>query len=88
MLQKRGSSGWPGRIGFRHGSAFLPLYLRFTELGIEPLVKEWEGTGSPLAFIASMNLHRRHLSASQAGLARSSGTDGAAPIPAILVTAD
>jgi transposase-like protein len=44
MSQKPGSSGWPGRVGFRHGSALLPptslpaaviqhaiwLYLRFT----------------------------------------------------------
>jgi hypothetical protein len=24
MSQKRGSSGWPGRLGFRHGSVLLP----------------------------------------------------------------
>src|ERR1700693_5254321 len=24
MSQKRGSSGWPGGVGFRHGSALLP----------------------------------------------------------------
>jgi hypothetical protein len=38
------------------------------ELDIEPLIKEWEGSGSPLAFIVSMNLHRRHLDPGQRGL--------------------
>ena len=38
------------------------------ELEIKPLIMEWEGSGSPEAFIASMNLHRRHLTESQRGL--------------------
>lgn len=38
------------------------------ELGIEPWIVEWEGTGSKVAFIASMNLHRRHMTESQRGL--------------------
>jgi hypothetical protein len=38
------------------------------ELEIVPRIAEWEGEGSPFAFIASMNLHRRHLSESQRGL--------------------
>jgi hypothetical protein len=32
-----------------------------TELGIEPKTKEWDGTGSPVKFVVSVNLHRRHL---------------------------
>jgi len=36
------------------------------ELGIEPRVREWAGEcGTPAAFVVSMNLHRRHLTASQ-----------------------
>ena len=35
------------------------------ELGIEPKYEEWDGVGSLLAFIVSMNLHRRHLDESQ-----------------------
>lgn len=35
-----------------------------TELGIEPRTRDYEGD-DPLAFIVSLNLHRRHLSASQ-----------------------
>jgi ParB-like chromosome segregation protein Spo0J len=40
--------------------------LRACELaGVEPRFVEWEGTGSPLAFVLSRNLHRRHLNESQ-----------------------
>jgi ParB-like nuclease family protein len=39
------------------------------ELGIEPQMRQWEpkDCGSPVAYVASMNLHRRHLTASQRG---------------------
>ena len=33
--------------------------------GIEPTFVEWKGTGSPLHWVVSQNLMRRHLSASQ-----------------------
>lgn len=36
-----------------------------TELGIEPHYRTWSGEGSLVAFILSMNLHRRHLTPSQ-----------------------
>lgn len=40
--------------------------LRACELaGIEPRFEEWDGQGSPLAFVLSRNLHRRHLDESQ-----------------------
>jgi len=35
------------------------------ELGIEPRVVEWDGQGSLLDLVVSLNLHRRHLSESQ-----------------------
>lgn len=35
------------------------------ELGIEPQLREWNGAGSLLDFVVSVNLHRRHLNASQ-----------------------
>jgi len=35
------------------------------ELGIEPALVEWNGVGSPQAFVISHNLHRRHLNESQ-----------------------
>ena len=34
-------------------------------LGIEPVIEEWQADGSPLAFIASMNLPRRRLGDTQ-----------------------
>ena len=36
-----------------------------TELGIQPPTREWDGNGSLLSFVISMNLHRRHLDESQ-----------------------
>lgn len=35
------------------------------ELGIEPDFEIWNGNGSLVAFVVSLNLHRRHLTASQ-----------------------
>lgn len=35
------------------------------ELGIKPIVKEWDGDGSLVEFIVSLNLHRRHLNQGQ-----------------------
>ncbi|MBD3251070.1 hypothetical protein GF380_01180, partial [Candidatus Uhrbacteria bacterium] len=35
------------------------------ELGIRPEVKEWNGQGSLVAFVVSLNLHRRHLTPMQ-----------------------
>jgi len=31
------------------------------ELGRKLAVREWQGSGSPLAFVVSLNLHRRHI---------------------------
>jgi len=39
-------------------------YRACLEVGIEPEYREWSG-GKPLAFVISMNLHRRHLTPSQ-----------------------
>lgn len=40
-------------------------YRACVELGVEPQLREWSGTGSLLAFVVSANLHRRHLNSSQ-----------------------
>jgi len=40
-------------------------YRACSELGIEPLTREWDSNGSLVSFILSLNLHRRHLSSSQ-----------------------
>src|SRR5262245_28140855 len=40
-------------------------YRACRELGLEPLTREWDGQGSPVEFVVSRNLHRRHLSGSQ-----------------------
>ena len=33
--------------------------------GVEPTFREWKGNGSLVGFVMSLNLHRRHLTASQ-----------------------
>jgi hypothetical protein len=38
-------------------------------LGIEPATREWDGKGSLIGFVLSLNLHRRHLDASQRAMA-------------------
>jgi hypothetical protein len=38
------------------------------ELGLDLRVQEWDGRGSLVAFVVSLNLHRRHLSESQRAL--------------------
>ena len=40
-------------------------YLACTELGIEPLTREWNGDGDLVDFVVSMNVKRRHLTAGQ-----------------------
>lgn len=40
-------------------------YRACVELGIEPVCREWNGVGSLVAFVVSLNLHRRHLDSSQ-----------------------
>lgn len=35
------------------------------EIGIQPRFREWNGSGSLVSFVISMNLHRRHLDSSQ-----------------------
>jgi DNA modification methylase len=35
------------------------------ELGVEPKVREWDGAGSLVEFVVSLNLHRRHLTSGQ-----------------------
>src|SRR5579883_691980 len=35
------------------------------QLGIEPIYREWDGKGSLIAFVVSLNLERRHLTSSQ-----------------------
>lgn len=44
-------------------------YRACRELGIEPTTTEWDGKGSLVSFIVSVNLHRRDLSASQKAMA-------------------
>lgn len=36
--------------------------------GVRPTFADWTGTGSPTAWVLSVNLHRRHLTPSQKGL--------------------
>jgi ParB-like chromosome segregation protein Spo0J len=36
--------------------------------GVEPIFRQYDGNGSPLAFVISLNLHRRHLDESQRGM--------------------
>lgn len=40
-------------------------WLAAQKLGRAPITEEWDGIGSPLDFVVSKNLHRRHLSLSQ-----------------------
>ena len=40
-------------------------YLACKQLGVSPKFWEWAGTESPLDFVVSLNLHRRHLAPSQ-----------------------
>jgi ParB-like chromosome segregation protein Spo0J len=40
-------------------------YRACRELGIDPPTREWDGNGSLVRFVLSLNLHRRHLSSSQ-----------------------
>jgi ParB-like chromosome segregation protein Spo0J len=43
-------------------------YRACADLGIEPMTQVWNGEGDPLDYVVSKNLHRRHLSASQAAM--------------------
>ncbi len=43
-------------------------YQACVDLGIEPRFREWDGNGSLVTFVVSLNLHRRHLSESQRGM--------------------
>jgi len=40
-------------------------YRACQELGLAPVYREWDGVGDPVAYVLSMNLHRRHLTSSQ-----------------------
>jgi len=40
-------------------------YLACGMAGVEPRMQEYNGTGSPVAFVLSINLHRRHLTPEQ-----------------------
>lgn len=40
-------------------------YKACCELGISPRIHEWDGVGSLVSFVVSLNLHRRHLDTSQ-----------------------
>ena len=40
-------------------------YLACSEAGIDPTYRTWNGTGSLIEFVVSLNLKRRHLTASQ-----------------------
>ena len=40
-------------------------YKACLELGIQPKFETWDGKGSLVMFVISMNLHRRHLNSSQ-----------------------
>src|SRR5262245_14218684 len=40
-------------------------YLACQRAGVEPTYRTWDGKGSLIAFVVSLNLHRRHLNESQ-----------------------
>ena len=40
-------------------------YRACQQLGVEPAIIEWNGSGTPEAYVLSKNLHRRHLTTSQ-----------------------
>lgn len=40
-------------------------YMACCELGVVPEYRTWDGNGSLVSFVVSLNLHRRHLTASQ-----------------------
>lgn len=44
-------------------------YRACQKAGVEPRTQEWDGNGSLLAFVLSMNLHRRHLTKTQWAMA-------------------
>lgn len=43
-------------------------YKACIKLGLKPITREWDGDGSPVAYVISLNLHRRHLNESQRSL--------------------
>jgi hypothetical protein len=43
-------------------------YRACTEVGIEPITKQWDQRGDALSFVVSKNLHRGHLNESQRGM--------------------
>ena len=43
-------------------------YRACLDVGVKPRFREWDGNGSLIAFVISLNLHRRHLSESQRGM--------------------
>lgn len=40
-------------------------YMACVELGVAPVYRTWDGQGSLVTFVVSLNLHRRHLTSSQ-----------------------
>lgn len=43
-------------------------YQACVEIGVKPKFRDWNGNGSLVAFVVSLNLHRRHLDESQRGI--------------------
>lgn len=43
-------------------------YQACVEMGVKPKFRDWNGNGSLVAFVVSLNLHRRHLNESQRGM--------------------